>query len=137
MRKNALARFLNCPANQIFNGEYGTNSFTNLYEDYLVLSESEANEEAKKQVWSYIPTFDTDFLIKHLAKPIPKEEIKELLSNHCDNCLLIIASLIVDYEQFAQEAIEIYGRAYFICFKDKTEYKLKYGGKEYFIYRMI
>ncbi|WP_347073336.1 hypothetical protein [Bacteroides thetaiotaomicron] len=137
MRRKILAKFLNRPVNKIFKGDFGCNSFDDLTANYIVLTEEEANEEAKRHVWNFIHTFDTDFLIKHLGKQFTEERVFELLSRRCDNCLWVMAELMPDYDSFAQEAVTKYGRAYFICFSDKTEYKMEYNGQYYFIYCMV
>ncbi|GEM_PF-3836345 len=137
MRKKILAKFLNRPENKIFSGEYGCNSYNDITTNYLILTEEEANEEAQKHVWGLIHTFDIDFLMKYLGKQMTKEKVSELMSKHCDNCLLVMASLMPDYDLFAKEAIRKYGRAHFICFGDKTEYKVEYNGQLYLIYRMV
>lgn len=137
MHKKVLAKFLNCPVNKIFQGIYGYNSYTDIGIDYLVMTEEEANKEAKRHVWSFISSFDCDFLNNHLVMRIPEDKLADLLTKGCECCQLVIAAFIPNYERFLDEAILKYGREYFLCFEDKTEYRVTYRGKEYCVYRLV
>jgi len=137
MKKKALSQFLRCPENQIFRGEYGIHSYTYINIDYLILTPEEADAEARRQVWSFIHTFDYEFLCRYLPVELPQEKLANLLKQSCECCLQFIAALIPNYEQFLDAAIEKYGRAYFLCFADKTEYKVEYDGSEYVVYRLV
>ena len=136
MRKAALAYLLNLPVKRIFTSEYGCNSYTDLNTDYLVLTEEEANAEAKKQVWSFLHHFEPNFVNRHLSVKLPEHKLVKLLADPCENCLLIFIAFMDDYDLFMNEAIERYGRAYFLCYGDKKEYRVTFSGKEYCIYKL-
>lgn len=136
IRKAVLADFLHLPVKQIFTSEYGCNSYTDLSTDYLVLTEEEANAETKKQIWSFLNHFEPDFVNSHLKVKLPENELVKLLSDPCENCLLIFIAFMDDYDLFMNETIERYGRAYFLCYGDKKEYRVTFSGKEYCIYKL-
>lgn len=136
MRKKVLSEFLKCRKCQIQINEFNDGYYYNGV-DYAVYTEDEANQEAAKHVVSYIDTLDIDFIISHLPAEIDKVLLKGFLNSSCDNCLNLLALFIRDYKVFVSESICRYGRAYFICFENKTEYAIKYNGITYYIYRLI
>jgi len=134
MRRYILARFLNCPAHRVQICEYGANIYRYNSIDYMILTQQEANEEAKRHIWSFLPSIDIDLIIRFLPPHISKDELSNLLINSCENCLLILSRLMPNYELFTEEAITKYGRSYFICFDHKEEYIIKHKEQDYYIY---
>jgi len=137
MRKRVLSNLLKCEYTHIYvNGE-DINSYRHNGVHYLVLTEKEANNEAKRQILNYIPLLNADLINKHLKAEVNKKSLEPILNKWCENCLELLVLFINDYNEFINEAINIYGRGYFIGFNDKNEYQIKYKDVIYYIYRLI
>ena len=117
-------------------GEYNNSYYCNGI-DYLVLTENEANNEVRKHILDNIPLLNSDFVNRHLIVKVESKILEPILNNWCENCMKLLVLFINDYNEFINEAINIYGRGYFIGFNDKNEYKIKYKGVIYYIYRLI
>lgn len=136
MRKSALSKFLNCERSQVHINEYH-DGYCYDGVDYAIFTEEEANREAAKHVISCMPALDINFVVSHLLGKIDKIVLSQLLNNSCENCFNLVSLFIKDYDEFISESIDKYGRAYFICLEDKTEYAISYNGVTYYIYKLI
>lgn len=120
--------------------KYYDHGFTFGGDDYLVLSDIEADEEAREAILRDLWAFNADFIIKHTAfyedsTPAEDEAVKDALiaiqGKICEGALPLVRALIKDVNEFAQDAIDADGRGQFLAMYDGEEGE----SGEYFIYR--
>ena len=116
------------------------NTFEVVGNEYKVLTDTEADEEAKEHILNDLWAFNADFILRHTEfynTSSDREDaefidsLQKLQSNICESANSIVKALIVDIDIFIEDAIESDGRGHFISW---------YGGKEeeqgeFFIYR--
>ena len=123
-KEEALARFLDCSKDEaeklINDGEY------------LVLTDAEADTEAKARILDTIWAFNKWFLDAHskVIKHIP-DEIYKKLQEECEGINEMLIESLEDKDSFVEDAIASDGRGHFLSSYDGKEYQ----EGEYFIYR--
>jgi hypothetical protein len=98
-------------------------------QEYMVLTEEQADEVARgyieNTVWAFVPSF----LERHTGID---EGIFEALQDKCESVNDLILNSIKDIEEFVDDAIDEDGRAHFINSYDGNEEEFN----DYLIYRM-
>jgi hypothetical protein len=111
--------------------EYDDNNYDN---DYLILTDEEADEKASEyildSVWAFTPSFLSSFTGFDI-------EIFESIQNNgrCESNNSAILTLIEDKEDFVSDAISADGRGHFLSSYDGNENEEKVNETTYFIYR--
>ena len=110
--------------------------------EYLVLTEAEADgfaeDEIMNSLWAFKPEFildHTDFVndITQREAEIWIEAMREMQSKLCESANTIVKSFINNYkDEFIADAIESDGRGHFISFYDGEEHEVN----GYYIYRI-
>lgn len=121
---------------------YPNNVFEYLNEEYLVLTNEEANELCAENIRETLWAFDTDFLIPFFdcTKKLPEREIEEFVKcvrsiqvHMCEDANSFIEALIGhNLSWLISDAIAFDGRGYFLAAYDGDENECE----GYFIYRI-
>jgi hypothetical protein len=130
---NALANFLGCEVEEITEG-YAENLYEYGNEEYLVLTEEEAEDRAKTDILDSLWAFNTDFILEHTNidwNDRIEKAMKKMQEELCEDANEIVKAMITDFDQFVQDAIDADGRGHFLAGYDGEENE---EGK-YFIYR--
>lgn len=122
---NTLATFLNVEANEIETSSWDDDILTYGQQEYLVLTDEEAEEKAKEEILQSLWAFNTDFIIQH-CKNFEKMDIYEIETaekslryaqeNCCENANGLVYALIDDIDEFINDAIMADGRGHFLSF---------------------
>ena len=116
------------------------NTFEVVGNEYKVLTDTEADEEAKEHILNDLWAFNADFILRHTEfynTSSDREDaefidsLQKLQSNICESANSIVKALIVDIDTFIEDAIESDGRGHFISWYDGREEEQD----EFFIYR--
>lgn len=125
-------------AENTYNDSY--NTFEIIGNEYKVLTDEEADQEAAEEIKNSLWAFNADFIITHTefwntcTDREAGEAIKalqEMQSKLCESVNALVKALIVDIEDFIEDAIDADGRGHFISFYDGEEYE----SGNYYIYR--
>jgi hypothetical protein len=103
--------------------------------DYLVLTDEEADEQAKKYILDSIWSFNSDFIIEHssaLDYDDASHQVVKAIGEQCESGNEAMKKLIDDLDEFVEDAIDADGRGHFMSSYDGEE--IEEG--EYFIYRI-
>ena len=110
------------------------NEVTELDEDYLVLTNDEANEKAKEYILDSLWAFNPNFLAS--ATGIDSEVFEAIQNNgRCESNNDAILRLVDDKDAIVEEAISCDGRGYFLNHYNGEEGSETVNETEYFIYR--
>lgn len=135
MKVKALAVFLNVTEEEIDSSEYDENLFEFENQEYLVLTDEEANERTKEYISDTVWAFNTDFIIQHsstLDYDKASEQVIRAIQDLYENGNEAIKKLIDDFDEFVENAISADGRGHFISGYDGEENEE--GG--FYIYRI-
>jgi hypothetical protein len=129
----ALAEYLGCSLDELDESKYSENSWEHGRREYLVLTESEADEMAWDCILDSVWAFNADFLIGHMELPYDAIPMIESFSrNKCESANDTFLAMIKDKDSFVRDAISADGRGHFINTYDGEENE----EGEYLIYRM-
>lgn len=104
-----------------------------LENDYLVLTDDEADEKAAEYIKDSLWAFNASFIIEHSDLPWEAEDmIKSFQENKCEGANETIAAMISNIDEFIEAAIGADGRGHFMSSYDGHEYE----EGDYFIYRI-
>lgn len=135
---NALAAFLGVNAGKIKseNGSYFIDD-----EEYLVLSDKEANKAAEDYIKDTLWAFNPDFILQHTPNydyldcdeyEEALQSLKNIQENSCESAQGFIKAIIAYIDDFVYDAIQADGRGHFIATYDGEEHEQD----GFFIYRM-
>jgi hypothetical protein len=116
----------------------------NLYsvgrEEYLVLTDEEADEEVKEYIRESLWAFNIDFLSRYcdaLDNFRVKESFRNVQEQTCEDCNELVYALVKDnFDTVVNDACLEDGRGHFLATYDSEELSSIVDGVEYFIYRM-
>lgn len=120
-----------CEDNRTEIDEYNEDDYNN---DYLILTDSEADEKCKQcildSVWAFSPSFLSSFTGFDI-------EVFEAIQNNgrCESNNDAILSMIKDEDDFVSDAISEDGRGHFMSFYDGNENEENVNGTTFYIYR--
>ena len=107
--------------------------------DYLVLTDEEADEKAaeyiKDSVWAFTPSF----IIDHsgaLDHDKASEQVVKAIGEQCESGNAAMTNLIDDMDEFIEDAISADGRGHFMSSYDGNENEETVEGQTFYIYRM-
>lgn len=114
--------------------EYDENNYNN---DYLVLTDEEADEKAKEDIKDSLWAFNASFIANQID--LDEEVIQAIHDNgKCESNNDTIYNLINklgDFDNFCSEAISSDGRGHFMSSYDGNENEETVNGTTYYIYR--
>ena len=99
-------------------------------ENYLVLTDEEANEKAADYIKDSLWAFNAEFILEHCSNydsidcyeyRAAVEALQEAQSKSCESLNGLCRALIADIEEFIDDAIWADGRGHFIAFYDGEE----------------
>jgi len=129
----ALVKYLGVDKDEV--QEIDDNRFEVGREEYLVLTDEEADEAAKEQIKDSLWAFNASFIISECGLDASGEEsLKHMQEKSCEGANDFILSLVektCGLEEFVEAAISADGRGHFLAPYDFEE--IEEG--EYFIYR--
>lgn len=110
---------------------------TDIDDDYLVLTDEEADEAAKEYIKESVWAFNADFIVDHSKLPYEaKEMIENFQTTKCEDANETILALINDFDEFVSDAISADGRGHFMNSYDGHEHEVNIDGTYYYVYRM-
>lgn len=129
-KTTALASHLGCKTDEV-----GESSYTFEAEggEYLVLTDTEADELTKESILDSVWAFNPSFLASH--SEIADEEDFRMLAEKCENANKRMKRLINDLDHFVSDAILSDSRGHFLSHYDGEEEISEANGTTYFIYR--
>ena len=101
-------------------------------DDYMVLTDDEADATARQYIEDSLWAFNTSFLMSHVKENITEECLDALKSQYEDSNAAI-KELIEDFDHFVEDAISCDGRGHFISSYDGCETELDSG---LYLYRL-
>lgn len=106
-------------------------------EDYLVLTDDEADEKAKEYIKESLWAFRAEFILNHMKADYSDDLLKsiQVIQELCEGANDVIGAVIEDIDEFIDDAISADGRGHFISFYDGYESEEHYKNKTYYIYR--
>lgn len=107
-------------------------------EEYLVLTDAEANELVRVQILESVWAFNPEYLAKYLPggdTPNISKAISSVQKHCCEDCNALLLAAITDKDAFVADAIEADGRGHFLGNYDNAEHEVIVDGVSYFIYR--
>lgn len=129
-RINALAEFLGEEFDTIEQSEYDELLFEIGRQEYLVLTDAEADERTKAYIENSLWTFNAWFLANMTDMP---EEIFTALQPQCENAneaILAIVEKTCGIDKLVEEATLAGGRGHFLSFYDGGESEIKMSEPE-------
>ena len=126
--KVKLSQHLDCDIEEIEQG-YDDSIFELGNQEYLVLTDDEADERAKEYIESSVWAFSSWFLASHTDLD---EEIIKHLQDKYEGANDALLNAIKDINDFVSDAISCDGRGHFISSYDGYEYELD---NNLFLYR--
>ncbi len=136
-KKFQLAKFLGESKTDIMEQDYQDNVFECGRNEYLVLTDKEADDLCAEKILDSVWAFSADFLACHLKKGVDRDVVKCIQNNgKCEDNNKAILSLIDDEDHFVQDAMKCDGRAHFLSTYDGEENEVRGKTFEYFIYRL-
>ena len=99
-------------------------------ENYLVLTDEEADKKAADYIKDSLWAFNADFIIEHCANydsmdcyefDAACEALREAQNKSCESLNGLCRALIADIDEFVEDAIYSDGRGHFIAFYDGKE----------------
>ena len=121
-----------------YNSDY--NTFEIIGNEYKVLTEAEADRDAKTEIVNSLWAFNADFILQHTEfynNSTDREDaefcdsLEKLQGSICESANSIVKALITDIDTFVYDAIDADGRGHFLSFYDGREHEQD----EFFIYR--
>jgi len=102
-------------------------------EDWICLSDEEADERAEEYILDSVWAFNPSFLSYHTDID---EEVFKLLQDKCEGSNDAILRMIKDKDYFVEDAINSDGRGHFISFYDGEEHEQYINNNFYYCYRI-
>jgi len=101
-------------------------------QDYLVLTDEEADEVVREDIEEMVWAFNASFLQAHTGVD---EEVFKILQVKCEDSNDAIMSMIKDFDHFVNDAVKCHGRGIFLAGYDHEENEITFNGITYYIYR--
>lgn len=134
-----LAEFLEVGTDEIAESNYYDDGFSYGDEEYLVLTDEEADKKAREEIRESLWAFNTEFILEHsvISNYSNVTEIINALnkvqSELCESVNEFVYALIVEnFDEFVEDAVISDGRGHFISRYDGNENELN----DYYIYRV-
>lgn len=127
-RLKALAQHLEINAEEIH--QTAPDTFEVGSEEYLVLTDAEADKATREQIVESLWAFQPEFLAAH--SDVDAEDFKTIQDNgKCESNNKLIKKLINDFDHFVNDAVLSDGRGHFLSGYDSEENEVD----QFFIYR--
>ena len=129
-RIKALANFLEVETDEIETSQYYDNGFSYGNQEYLVLTDKEADEKAQEEIENSLWAFNADFILRHCSTydemdcyefEQTEKALRKAQENTCESLNPLVKALIEDMDDFVEDAIISDGRGHFIARYDGDE----------------
>lgn len=136
-----LAIFLGEELENINISSYDENIFEIGNQEYLILTDEEADEKTKEYILDSLWAFNASFIIEHMASrdelsnhnyKMMEKALELIQSDLCESANVVMQRLIEDIDEFVDDAIKADGRGHFLSGYDGNENE----EEGYFIYRV-
>ncbi len=130
---NTLAEFLEVETSELETSSYDENIFTYGNQEYLILTDEEADEKTAEEIKNSLWAFNADFIIQHCKNNNDMdnyeynaaiESLQEAQKNQCESLNGLVYALIDNIDEFVEDAIIADGRGHFISYYDGKENEL-------------
>ena len=147
-KKQALKQFLSIPdedMDDIKITQWDENEVEIYGQDYLVLTDAEADARAREDVERDLWAFQPGFILSHCSTydrmsnweyDKAKEALEKIQGYFAESINELIRAMIEDVDEFVEDAICEDGRGHFISHYDGRENEEEVKGVTYYIYRM-
>ena len=88
-------------------------------EDYLVLTDEEANEAVREEIEEMVWAFTPSFLSAHTG--VDSGTLRTMQESLCENANEPITAMIKDFDWFVEDAVRCDGRGHFLAGYDHEE----------------
>ena len=138
---NTLATFLNVEASEIETSSWDDDVLTYGNQEYLVLTDDEADEKTAEEIKNSLWAFNADFIIQHCKNyesmdnyeyNAAIESLREAQGKQCESLNGLVYALIDNIDEFVTDAIIADGRGHFLSFYDGRENE----ENDFYIYRI-
>ncbi|QDP60787.1 MAG: hypothetical protein Unbinned6224contig1001_18 [Prokaryotic dsDNA virus sp.] len=102
-------------------------------EDWICLTDEEADEMAREYILDSVWAFNSDFLAHHSDSGV---QVFNILKEACEDANSAILTLIKDTDYFVEDAINADGRGHFMSSYDGEEYEENIDGEFWYCYRL-
>jgi len=130
-KEEALAKHLEEDIDMIIESKYDEDEFEVYEQEYLVLTDEEADERAKEYILESVWSFNAWFLVAHMPEGVDEDAIKLIQEKCCEDANNTFLAMIEDKDYFVEDAISTDGRGHFLSSYDGSEYEVE----GYYIYR--
>jgi len=128
-KEQALSNLTNVSLEYINSSIWGDELFEVDGDEYLVLTDEEADERVKDYITESVWAFTPSFLSNHI--PVHLQDKCEHLQDKCEVANDAILNAIIDFDDFVEDAVSADGRGHFLATYDGDE--VEEDG--YYIYR--
>lgn len=147
-KKQALKQFLSIPDEDMDNikvTQWDENEVEIYGQEYLVLTDMEADARAREDIERSIFAFMPDFIISHCSTyenmsnweyDAAKEALEKIQAHFAEGINELVKAMIPDMDEFVDDAICADGRGHFISHYDGHENEEIVNGVTYYIYRI-
>lgn len=130
LKDEALAKFL----------DINVDDLSSERDDYLVLTDEEANDKAREYIEDSIWAFNADFIIEECGLDFSGvDSLRAMQEKSCESANDFIRSIIENtcgIESFVESAISADGRGHFLSTYDGEENEVSIKGETLYIYRI-
>ena len=140
-----LASFLNEEEENINISSYDKNVFEIGNQEYLVLTDEEADEKTEEYIIDSLWAFRASFVIDHMStknelsrreRDELEKSLQEIQGKLCESANSLIKAIIEDIDIFVEHAIQADGRGHFLSGYDGEENEeVSEEGEYFYIYR--
>lgn len=144
-KKQALKQFLSIPDEDMDNiVECEENTLRIDDEEYLILTDAEADARAREDIERDLWAFQPDFILSHCSTydrmsnweyDSAKKALEKIQGHFCEGINELIRAMIENVDEFVDDAICEDGRGHFISYYDGRENEEEVNGVTYYIYR--
>ena len=92
-------------------------------QDYLVLTDEEADEAVREEIEQLLWAFNPSFLCAHTN--VSEEAIKKIQELY-EGANDALAEMIKDFDEFVEDAVACDGRGHFLAHYDHEEHEVRY-----------
>ena len=102
-------------------------------DDYLVLTDKEADERCREEIEEMVWAFTPSFLSVHTG--VDNKAIEVIQSSMYESANESLTAMIKDFDHFVEDAISCDGRGHFLAGYDHEENHIEFDEVDYYIYR--
>ena len=147
-KKRALQQYLSIPdedMDELKQSEYEKDGLQYGKEEYLVLTDMEADARAREDIERSLWAFQPSFILSHCSTyermsnweyDDAKAALEKIQGHFCESINELIRAMIADVDEFVEDAICEDGRGHFISMYDGDENEETVNGVTHYIYRI-